>query len=361
VIKGLGPGGAERLLVEQARASSPQTEAECAYLLDWKDHLVPELESLGVRTYCLGVRTASDPRWVPRLGAQLWRGRYDVVHVHSPAVAATTRLLTLALPRARRPAVVVTEHNRWQSYHPATRLANALTYRRDAATLAVSEDVRASVWPRLQPRVDVVVHGVDTERVRAQLATRDATRAELGVGDGDVLAVTIANLRATKNYPGLLAAAKRVLDSGAPLHFVAAGQGPLEAEVRGQLRVLGLGDRFRLLGYRDDTTRLVAAADLLVLASRHEGLPVTVMEALTLGVPVVAPAVGGLPEVVTDGANGLLVRPGDTVALAEAIARAAAPALHARLARGARGTGEQFASAVAVSRIESVYERVGRG
>ncbi len=111
----------------------------------------------------------------------------------------------------------------------------------------------------------------------------------------------------------------------------------------------------RLLGYRDDTTRLIAAADLFVLASHHEGLPVTVMEALTLGVPVVATAVGGLPEAVATEVNGILVPPGDASALADAIQRALEPATHARLVEGAEGTGDRFSNAPAVASIEATY------
>jgi glycosyltransferase involved in cell wall biosynthesis len=85
------------------------------------------------------------------------------------------------------------------------------------------------------------------------------------------------------------------------------------------------------------------------------------MEALTLGVPVIAPAVGGLPEVVTDGENGILVRAGDPVALADAILRASDPGVHAQLAAGARRTGERFSSAAAVTRLEAVYAHAGRG
>ena len=158
-----------------------------------------------------------------------------------------------------------------------------------------------------------------------------------------------------KNYPGLLEAARLVVDRGVPARFVTAGQGQLADEVAALHRASGLGDRFRLLGYRDDTTRLIAAADLFVLSSHHEGLPVTVMEALTLGVPVVATAVGGLPEAVATEINGILVSPRDASALADAIQRAVEPATHARLVEAAAGTGDRFSNAPAVARIEATY------
>jgi len=163
----------------------------------------------------------------------------------------------------------------------------------------VSEDVKASISARHRNPVQVLVHGIDVERVRADLATRDTTRRELGVDAGESLVVTVANLREGKNYPGLIEAAGLVVQRDVPARFVTAGQGQLADEVAALHRASGLGDRFRLLGYRDDTTRLIAAADLFVLASHHEGLPVTVMEALTLGVPVVATSVGGIPEAVS--------------------------------------------------------------
>jgi glycosyltransferase involved in cell wall biosynthesis len=357
LVKGLGPGGAERLLVEHARAADrDRFSYEVAYVLDGKQHLVAELEGLGVRTHRLGVRSELDPRWTARLGSLLRRERYDVVHAPSPVVAWVARLEVRALPRAHRPAFVYTEHNRWPSYRVETRYANQLTFGLNDKVFAVSDDVRDSVSNRYRPDVEVLVHGVNIARVRSFLTEREATRRELGVGPGEWLAVTVANLRAGKNYRGLIDAATIVIDRGVPVRFATAGQGQLHDEICALHQKSGLGERFALLGYRDDATRLIAAADVFVLASHHEGLPVTVMEALTLGVPVVAPAVGGLPEVVIDGKNGLLVTPGSPTALADAIGRALDPTVHARLAAGAGQTGDQFSSVHAVARIEQSYE-----
>jgi glycosyltransferase involved in cell wall biosynthesis len=356
LVKGLGPGGAERLLVEHAQGGDHDRFAyEAAYVLDWKTHLVADLEDRGVTTHSLGVAREVDPRWVLRLHRLLRDGRYDVVHAHSPLPGSVARTLVRTMPATTRPWFVYTEHNRWQSHNALTRTANRATFRWDDATFAVSDDVRASIDASHRDDVEVLTHGIDLGAVRARLADRSATRAELGVREGTHLAVTVANLRATKNYPGLLAAARVVADRGLPVQFVAAGQGPLEAAVRAEHQRLGLGDTFRLLGYRDDATRLIAAADVYVLASDHEGLPVTVMEALALGVPVVAPAVGGLPEVVRTGENGVLVPAGDPDALAAGVERALEPSEHARLVAGAAATGERLSNAPAIARLEQAY------
>lgn len=357
LTKGLGPGGAERLLLEHAGVGDRNRFSyEAAYLLSWKQHLVGDLEAAGVRTHCLGVRGDGDLRWVCRLAALLRRGRYDLVHAHSPLSASVARVVVRA--GFRRTGFVYTEHNRWQSHRRPTREANRLTFGLNDAAIAVSADVRDSMTPRARARTEVVQHGIDLDRVRAHRAERDGVRDELGVRPGEQLVVTVANLRANKRYPDLLAAARRVLDTGAPVVFAAAGQGPLEQEIRGVHERLGLGDRFRLLGYRPDARRLVAGADLFVLASGHEGLPVALMEAFALGVPVVATAVGGLGEAVTDGVDGLLVPPGEPDALAAAIGAALEPGLHARLAAGAAKSAERYSAASAVSRIEALYEEV---
>lgn len=357
LTKGLGRGGAERLLVEHARAGDRERFAyEAAYLLPSKDHLVNDLEEAGVAVHCLDVRHDADPRWLARLARLLRVGRFDILHAQSPLSAAASRVLV----RSGCPSVgiVYTEHNRWPSYHPATRLAGRLSYRWNDAAIAVSQDVAASMSPAARRRTVVVTHGIDVEGARAVGATRDDVRAELGIGDGEVLAVTVANLRAHKRYPDLLAAARIVVDAGAPVQFVAVGHGPLEAEIRAEHRRLGLGDRFRMLGFRDDALRLIAGADVFVLASSHEGLPVSVMEALSLGVPVVATAAGGVGEAVTDGVDGLLVPPGDPAALADAIVRVTDPRLRARLATAAHAAGERFSASTAVTAIEGIYERV---
>ena len=357
LTKGLGPGGAERLLVEQATAGDrDRFDYEAAYLLPWKQHLVGELQELGVTTHCLDVRTEADPRWVLRLAALLRSRHIDVVHAHSPVSAAVARVLVRA--GFRSTATVYTEHNRWPSHHPATQWANRATFAWNDAVIAVSADVADSMPPSARRRAEVITHGIDLDRMRTHRSERADVRAELGVGPDEVLALTVANLRENKRYPDLLAAARVVADTGAPVRFAAAGQGPLEDAIAARHAELGLGDRFRLLGYRDDVPRLLAGTDLFVLASGHEGLPVAVMEAFALGVPVVATAAGGMAEAVTDGVNGLLVPAHDPAALAAAIGRAAEPALRARLADGAAAAADRYAAGASVARIEAIYEEV---
>ena len=250
-----------------------------------------------------------------------------------------------------------TLHNTWNSFATPTRWLNASTMRRDAADLAVSELVRATVPPRLRARTEVVVHGVDLDGVRG-CADRAGARAELGIGPDEIVAGTVANFRAQKDYPNLLAAAVILRDRGVPVRVLAVGQGPLEAEIRAEHHRLGLGDRVVLLGERADAVRVMSACDLFVLASSNEGLPVAVMEALALGLPVVGTAVGGMTEAV-DASDGVLVPPRDPRALAHAIAElAAAPAPHRARRGGASRRRSGSTSAGPWRGIEAIYTEV---
>jgi glycosyltransferase involved in cell wall biosynthesis len=360
LIKGLGPGGAEHLLVASARTRDrDEFDIAAAYLLPWKDALVERLEALDVPVRCLGVRDERDVRWVITLRRQLQRDPVDVVHVHSPYAAAMVRLAVRTLPRSRRPAVVSTEHNAWSTFRGPTRWANAATARLDAATIAVSQETRDSMSAHQRARCEVLAHGVDVADIRARSAHRAEIRAELGVDDATVLVGTVANYHPKKDWPNLLRTARLVADRGLPVRFCSVGQGPLQSEVEALHAELHLDGTVILTGFRPDAVELMAACDVFAMSSLWEGLPVAVMEALALGLPVVATAVGGLAETFTDGVDALLVPSGDSVALADAIERVACdPTLRSMLADAARARADEFDAARAQLRIEEIYRTV---
>jgi len=181
-------------------------------------------------------------------------------------------------------------------------------------------------------------------------------RTELGVSDDEVLIGTVANLRAQKGYPDLLRAARHVIDAVPNARFVAAGRGPQQGELEALHLDLGLGDRFRFLGHRADAVRVMSGLDLFCLASHHEGLPVALMEALALGLPVVSTRAGGIPELITDGDQGLLVDIGSVDALANAlISEARNTEERATHARAALATGDQLSIKTSVKRTEDLY------
>ncbi len=361
VIKGLGPGGAEHLLVSAAAAHDhDQFQIECAYVLPWKDHLVGALEEAGVRTGCLSTRRA-DCLWPRRLAALVRSGEWDVIHVHSPLPGAVARLAARSMPKDRRPAVVVTEHNRWETHRLPTRLLNRFTSRWDSAAIAVTDEVRESMRGPVAAHAVTVRHGIDTARTAAARSQRSEVRAELGLGEDEIVAGTAANFRPQKDYPNLLKAFRLLADRKVPVRLMAVGQGPQEAEMRALCTELGLDDRVTLTGFRNDAVRIMAACDIFTLASQWEGLPVAVMEALAIGLPIVATDVGGVGEELHDDVDALLVPPRDPVMLATAIERVVTdPDLRTRLGAAATARSAEFDVARTIVVLEETYRRVAR-
>jgi glycosyltransferase involved in cell wall biosynthesis len=360
LTKGLGRGGAEWLLVTTARRRDRERlSVRVAYLLPYKTALVGELEAEAVPVACLGYRNALDPRWLTALRRSMIQEPVDIIHAHNPVMAVGARIVAHSLPRRLRPRVVVTDHNVWYGYKRVSRWADGLTSPLDDARLTVCEAVRASLPAPIQRRSRVVVQGVEVEQVRALLAERAAVRAELGLDGGELVVGTVGNLRVQKAYPDLLAAAREVVDRLPDIRFVAVGQGPLEAEIRAIHERLGLGDRFLLVGYRADAVRVMAACDVFVLASLYEGLGVAIMEALALGLPVVATAVGGVREVVEHGREGLLVPPGRPRELAAALVTLLTDdERRQRMAEAAAQRGALLSIDPAVRRTEAMYHEL---
>ena len=355
VIKGLGPGGAEQLLVNAARVHDrSRFEIECAYVIPWKDHLAEPLTRAGVRVRCLST-SRSDRRWPLALRALIRDGRFDVVHVHSPLPGAVARLVVKTLPRSTRPEVVTTEHNAWGTFAVPTRWINRLTIRGDRAVIAVSDEARQSMRGPTARRAETLAHGVDVAGIAALRAEREVVRAELGIGLDELVIGTVANYRAQKDYPNLLHAARVLADRGVSARVVAVGQGPLETDILRLRDELDLRERVLLTGFRADATRVMAACDVFTLASKFEGLPVALMEALALGLPVVATAVGGIAEALGDG-EAMLVPPSDPAPLAEGWMQLIEhPDRRAGLAESSVRVAPRFDVRRAVDRLEQVY------
>jgi glycosyltransferase involved in cell wall biosynthesis len=363
-IKCLGFGGAERLLVDMvARGDREAFAYEVAYVLASENALAPVIVDGGTPVHCLGAGRSWDVRWMARLRALLVRGRFDVVHFHLPYTASLGRLVVASMPAGRRPAIVYTEHSLWNKAAIITRVLNRATVGLDQSLVVVSQAAHDALPDTLKDRARIVVHGVDLSQAAALAARRDEirrqVRAELDMPEGEVLALAVANLRPEKGYDVLLESARMAADRNLPVRFAAVGGGALEDELRERHDQLDLGDRFRFLGPRTDVLRLMTAADVFVLASHQEGLPVTLMEATSVGLAIVATSVGGVPQAVADGVSGLIVPPGDPGAFTDALERVATdPALRRRLGDEAQRRSSMFDVGAASGQVESIYRRL---
>jgi glycosyltransferase involved in cell wall biosynthesis len=170
-------------------------------------------------------------------------------------------------------------------------------------------------------------------------------------------------LKPVKGHRYLLEAATLVMRADARVHLVLVGKGELRDEIEAHARRLGIGARTRLLGDREDSAQLAAAFDVAVLASLSEGLPNAVMEAMAAGAPVVATAVGGVPELIEDGVTGFLVPPANPEAMAERIEYALSHAsLTGQIAmRGRRFVINRYGMERMVAAVERLYDEIIAG
>jgi len=289
--------------------------------------------------------------------------RYDVVHTHSAKGGALGRM---AAARVGVPRIVHTLHgfpfHEFQS--PLRRAAyveiERWLGRRTHVFLAIGSGVAAEAVRRgIAPpdRIRTIPPAVDRIERPTGAAARGLARRRLGLPAGIRLVGTVGRIDYQKAPEHWIEALARI--PGDDVWGLWIGDGPMRSELLAKAHKLGVADRFRLLGYRDDVTELLPALDVFALASRYEGLPCALIEAIDAGVPVVATAVNAVPDVVVPGETGLLVPPQNPRALARAIQYLLdEPSEAARMAAAARiRVGDQYTSSVLGSVLEHTYSR----
>lgn len=295
-----------------------------------------------------------DPGAVLAARAALAEFRADVAQLHSAHAHA------LGVPAARWAGVPVVVVSRRVDFtvggNPFSRLKYALPVDR---YFCISEGVRAAMRASgiAAAKLALVPSGVDFAQVEAEAAAgAPDLKALLGLPAGAEIVGTVASLAPHKNHALLLEAVPGVLARRPLAHFVWLGEGECRPALERRRRELGLEARVHLAGFRPDARALLRQFDLFVLPSYLEGLCTSLLDAQALGVPIVATAVGGVPEVVQDGVTGRLVAALAPAPLAEAIAAALAdPAARAAWAAAARGSVRAFGVAHTADRTLAEY------
>ena len=354
LIKGLGIGGAERLIAEGSRFwDRDQFDYRVAYLLPWKDQLAGELRARSVPLRCIGSEKGITPNMVFRLRRLLREWNADLVHAHLPIAGILARLVS-------KVPVVYTEHNLAWSYRPLTRIFNRLTYGRNDAVTAVSKEVAETISGYPGPTASVVTNGV---AVALDSGAAAGARRELGLADEEQLVVHVGNIRPGKGHDLLVKATALLRDRGARVRVVSIGvekrAGDLD-RLRRMATERGLDDCLHFLGRRPDALAFIAAADVYVNPAQIEGLPVTILEAMALGRPVVATAVGGVASLIQGGVTGLTVDPESPDRLAAAIKRQLddRPAALRMAEAGVRLVADNYGLEPMIRSYEAVYRRV---
>lgn len=326
VINSLTHGGAEHLLVDLAEAMD-DTALTVVYF-GGDDDLAPRLRDAGVTVRRLDERARFDPVAAARLWRFIRSNAFDIVHAHLP-YAQTVSRITAHLAGDQR--VVSTQHNVPSNYHPVVRATERATRKLDDTTVAVSQGVERAFTGRAHPPGEfgdqwcTIHNGIDAEGFHRRVTAADgmAIRSELGIPADVPLHLTVGRYVPDKSQATLIEGFERTTQPESELVIV--GHGPLEAELRETATRSGVADRVHVTGRVPEVEPYYAAADLFLSASRVEGLPVTVLEAMAAELPVVASDIPGTREVVVSGETGLLYPQGSSAGLAAALDRLASP------------------------------------
>jgi glycosyltransferase involved in cell wall biosynthesis len=301
-----------------------------------------------------------------RLTELIRRERPQIVHTHTAKAGALGRIAALLAGRPR-PIIVHTFHGHvLRGYFGPVRTA---AFRLVETLLARMTDVLIAVGP--QVRDDLVALGVAPadkfevvrlgialdERVADGESARAEARRLLGVPEDRFVVGWIGRITGIKRPHDVLVTFRKLRDRGVDASLCLVGDGPNRDAIERHAHELGIARHCLYLGYQDDVARWYALLDAFLLTSANEGTPVTAIEALAAGKPVVSTAVGGVPDVVRDGVDGFLAPAGDTDALAERLERLARdPELRARMgAAGRERVLEQYAVGRLVDDVDRLY------
>jgi glycosyltransferase involved in cell wall biosynthesis len=281
-----------------------------------------------------------------RLAQLIRRERPHILHTHTAKAGTVGRVAALLAGRARPPIVVHTFHGHvLRGYFGPlrARFFRALERRLARHTtilVAVSPQVRddlAELGVAPPEKFAVVRLGIELGQRIGALDGRAETRRYLGIPDGRFAVGWVGRMTAVKRGDDVLEGFRLLRERGVEATLCLVGDGPDRPHLEQKAHELGIARDTLFLGYQEDVAPLYAAFDALVLPSGNEGTPVSVIEALAAGRPVVATRVGGVPDVVRDGEDGYLVDAGATDALAERLAQLAGdPALRERLGAAGR-------------------------
>jgi len=318
LLPALDLGGTEKHVIRLASAlkgRGHETEIVCVFR---EGVLSEEAQKEGLPLTCLRARQAWRPGALFRIFNWIRSRRVDVLHAYLFGfhffAGCPARLLGVPVILSSRRDVDLPQKRR---HHWLENMGNLFVDRVICCSRAVEE------WVRQREKIPsekilTIYNGVDLKQFEAA-GTGPGIRRELGIPEKAPLIGTVANFSFKKGYPYLLEAVRLILEKRPDAWFLFVGSGPFEKEMKEKAREISPSQQIIFTGFRHDVPALLGAMDLFVFASLWEGLPNVVLEAMAMAKPVVSTAVGGVPEVIGSGHDGVLVPPKDGRALSEAI------------------------------------------
>ncbi len=353
IVPNFSPGGAERLVVDLMEATDEGRFEVVAVSLypESGTILEREIKAKGLKVYFLNKHLGLDLRMIPQLYRLFRSFRPDVVHTHL-YVLRYTLLPTLL---CRIPVRVHTVHSVAQKeVDRIGKLVHWIAFRLGGVLpVSISQEVANTVRAVYGQDIytPVIYNGIPTGRFVSKNGWNGPKKEK------EVTLLHVGRFAPPKNHLLLIEVFAQALKDYPKMRLWLVGDGPLRPEVERVVEKKGLSDKVFFLGIRDDVPKLLAESDVFILPSDWEGVPLTVLEAMAAGKPVIATAVGGVPELVENGVTGILVPPHNSKALAQGILRLAKdPDLRQRMGKAAQERAlERFDIARTAREYEALY------
>jgi L-malate glycosyltransferase len=307
IIKSLGRGGAEMLLPETLKLHQKELfEFHYIYFLPWKNQMVEAIQEQGGKVVCFSANNSI------QLMTKVWAvanyvrtEKIKLIHAHLPWAGILARIVgkMCAIP------VIYTEHNKQERYKRGTRIMNLLTINWLTTVVAVSTDVAASIQkhkPNLKAPVRTILNGVNTSYFKREFFSGQEVRKKLHIPVNAPIIGSIAVFRSQKRLDLWLELAAKILNQFEDAHFIIVGDGPLKSDLEKKRDMLGLKDKVHMPGLETEVRPYLAAFDVYMMSSLFEGLPIALLEAMSMRCAVISTDAGGIKEVIRDNANGLL-------------------------------------------------------
>jgi len=308
VIKSLGRGGAEMLLPETLKVHDiDKFEFHYIYFLPWKNQMVEAIENAGGKVTCFSAKNNGQLiLQYSKIINYCKDNKINIIHAHLPWAGFVSRLVH----RLIKIPVLYTEHNLQERYHYITRYINKWSFNIQTMAIGVSDDVTKSIQHTIQPIIPIqtILNGVNTRNFsRNSLEERQKIREQYGISSDTFLVGTVAVFRFQKRLDKWMEFMAVAIQKNPKIKGIIVGAGPLESELIAKQKELQLEGKIIFAGLQTDVKPYFEAMDVFAMSSSFEGLPIALLEAMSMECAIVTTDAGGIKEVIRANKDGIIV------------------------------------------------------
>ena len=307
IIKSLGRGGAEMLLQETLKQhDKTRFEFHYIYFLPWKDQMVEGLRNAGgIVTNIPAKNNRVIMLQITKVIDYIRQNKIELVHCHLPWAGFVGRVLY----KKTGVPVIYTEHNKQERYHWVTRYINKFTFNRQKKVIAVSADVAESIQKNIHPKIEVqtILNGVNTDFFVRDIEAGKQLRKLYKIPQDSIVLGTIAVFRFQKRLKEWVDLFKIMQKKYSNLVGCIVGDGILNQEIRLYVKQQGMEEKILMPGLQTKVLPWLSAMDIFMMTSEFEGLPIALLEAMSMECAVVCTDAGGIKELIRDNVDGFLM------------------------------------------------------